>query len=87
MSDEAKLGGMAQINEGSNNTLISALDSADQQRRQIQQQVDNLLLSKLGFQVQQANNQGNAMASVSSNLSAILPFLFRKKPTPVGETP
>lgn len=87
MSDEAKIGGIAQINEGSNDALVSALDVADQQRKQIQQQVDNLLLSKLGFQVQQANSQGNALSNVSSNLSAILPFLFRKKPTPVGETP
>jgi hypothetical protein len=86
LTDEAKLGGLAGINEGGANATVNLLEQADQQRKALQDQYDNLLLKKLGFNVDLAGQQMQGVQGLSSNLASILPFLFRKQQQPVGTT-
>jgi len=83
MSDEAKLGQMATMNDGYNSQQLNSLSIADQERKRLQQQRDAVMMQLSGMQTNRAGQLGKSQQQMSGGLMAMVPYLL-DKPKPVG---
>jgi len=84
MSSEAKLGGLALMNDSYNTANLNAMQIAEQERKRLQAQRDQLQMSLSGMKLGQANTLAQGTQQMGAGIMQMVPYLMSQK-TPVGE--